>query len=65
MNFLNAKSKTRENPKYDKCSLFTTKIPHSFPLTQFKSSPNFKVLKLFTVRIQSKSTKIRYGPDPV
>jgi len=41
------------------------KLPNSFPLTQSKSDPDPKLMKQFTVRIQSKSNKIRHSPDPV
>ena len=51
--------------KIDKYSFSTTKITQIFPLSQSKSGLDPKFVKKITVRIQSKSNKIRNGPDPV
>jgi len=36
-----------------------------FPLSQSNSGPDPNFMKKITVRIQSKSNKIRHSPDPV
>jgi len=50
--------------KVDKIQLFKN-YHNYFLLTQSKSHSDPKVLNRFTVRIQYKSNKIRYIPDPV
>jgi len=66
LKFFSWKVQAKWSPKYYQIQLFNNKYTATlFPKTQSKSGPVPTFLKRFTVRTQSKSTQIRYGPDVV
>ena len=64
-NMMRATKVHREPPQARNAALIAKRarhIPLQFSLTQSKSGPDPKLMKQFTVRIQSKINKIRHSP---
>jgi len=54
-----------KSKKFEKCSLFTTKVPHLFSNNSVQIRSRSYILKWLADRIQSNFNKICYCPDPV
>jgi len=54
-----------KSKKFEKCSLFATKLPHSFPLTKSKSTRIVNFKEFYNPHlIHSKFNKFCCNPDP-